>query len=150
MPVTYTLATGGQVSNPPSVNGNTFSGALALQPYLDVDVTLPDAEGGNITFSGILVPLATTVTPQAAQLAAPIVLTGSPIASPAVPGSGTTYYALQVNLTTGAVTMLTSSTAAPTASAGCLIFFQYQVAHGDSVPWQAAAATVGPTLTDLN
>ena len=150
MPVTYDLTTGGQLPTPSTpLNPAAGGAAPVMQPLVQLKVSLPDAYPGNVTFAGKISPVAGN------QLQPSMLMTGSPIALPAVPGSGTTWWALQVNLTTGAVTLLTSSTGAPTAAAGNLILMQHQVKASDTVPWSAgvAAATslgTAPTFTDLN
>jgi len=139
MPVSYNIVTG----------GNVVSGVQ--QPLLNFTLTLPDTYSGqNFTFSGIIMPVGPT-----GGLSSAIALTGSPIALPSVPASGTTYWLLQANLSTGAVTLLTSSTATPTVSSGCQMLASGAIGHTDTVPWNmgVAAATVSggsaPTFPDL-
>lgn len=62
---------------------------------------------------------------------------------PAAPGSGTTFWCIQVNYLTGAVSLKTSSTAAPTADANNVVIFQHVVKTGDVIPWLRA-----PTLPE--
>jgi hypothetical protein len=149
MPVTYDLTTGGQLPTPatpvPVASGGP---APTLQPLIQFKVTLPDTYPGNVTFAGRVSPVS------GSALGASVAMTGLPIALPAVPGSGTVFWALQVNLATGAVTMKTSTVAAPTADTGNLVIMSHKVVNGDTVPWSAgvaAATTLGtaPTFPDL-
>jgi hypothetical protein len=157
MPLTYDLTTGGQLPTPSTPLAVADGGvAPVLQPLVQFKVNLPDTYSGqNVTFAGKISPVVS------GQLQPSIVMTGSPIALPAVPSSGlTTKWALQVNLTTGVVTMLqntgtSAGVAAPAASAGCLIIMQSATVNGDTIPWTSgvsAATTLGtaPTFIDLN
>lgn len=154
MPISFMIDTGGalQVTAQPGVaQGGTPE---ALQPKVRFAMSLPDSYGGNVTFSGTVA----AVVGNALQTA--VALTGSPIALPAVPGSGTTFWALQVcvnaaNGTVGVVTMLTSSSGPPTASAGNVILMQSQTKASDAIPWSSGVAAItslgtAPTFTMLS
>src|SRR5260221_9732695 len=100
MPITYILDTGGALAVPTAPLGLAQGGpAPVLQPLIHLNVSLPDAYAGNVTFSGKVSPVV------GVSLGAGVVITGSPIALPGVPGSGTVFWCLQVNLTTGVVSM---------------------------------------------
>lgn len=151
MPVTYTTATGGNVTTGGTTNGNTL--VAGRQPFVEWGFTLPDSYPGNITFYGVLVPVNADGGSLGTPLAFSVTGGGSlSLALPSVPaGTGAvTYWALSIVLATGVVSLVTSTTAALTAAAGSLILAQGQVNHGDSVPWAANAGVVAPTITDLN
>jgi hypothetical protein len=142
MSVTYEEVTGGMPS--PTVAG----GSPSQQPIIDYKVEFPDTiSGQNVTFSGFISPALA-----AGGLGPAVALSGSPIALPSVPGGGLSLnWILQVNLTTGAVTMKTGTAATtgtqvtPSPDAGNLTIFVHTITNGDTIPWLRA-----PTTTDLN
>lgn len=145
MSATWISVTGGNVTAGGTVNTNTLS--AGRQPFLEYGFSVPDTMGGNVTFYGVVAP----VSP-AGALAAAVAFTGSPIAMPAVPGGGLSLnWGLQVNTTTGAVTLKTGTAAttgtqvSPTPDAGNVMLFIHTLTNGDTIPWLRA-----PVITDLN
>lgn len=57
-------------------------------------------------------------------------ITGSPLVAPVVPGSGTAYWIIQVNLTTGASSVKQSTSAMPNADAGNIGVFSQTLPSG--------------------
>jgi len=135
---TYEVVTGGLVLGTPP----------AQQPIVDAKVELPDTFAGqSVSFSGFLSP-----APAAGGLSTALALSGSPILLPAVPGGGLSLnWILQVNLTSGVVTMKTGTAATtgtqatPAADAGNLALFTHTITNGDTIPYFRV-----PTLLELN
>lgn len=126
--------------------GGASSDGTKLYALQQVSFQLPDSFPGNILLEGVIQPLSTdgiagggspVIFGTAVQLAT------NSIALPAVPGSGTTYYILQANTTTGVVTLKSSSVAAPAADAGNVVIFTHSVPTGATIPWMVA-----PTLVE--
>jgi hypothetical protein len=108
MPVTFSNLTG--------------DGVTVAQ--VKTSVELPD--------SGTSVSICGTVTPVAGS---PIAVTGSPLTMPAIPGSGTTYWNIQVDVTTGAATVQQSGTADPAPINGNnVVVFRQQLVAGAGAP----------------
>lgn len=72
-----------------------------------------------------------------------LVISGSPLTGPAVPVSGTTWWVVQINTTTGAASIKTSSSAQPAADAGCTAIFASTVASVEA----GLATMTSPPLT---
>ena len=105
-----------------TLSNQTGDGIVETQ--IQTNIYLPDANGGNLTILG-------TVTPVGGPLVA---ITGSPIAYPSAPGSGSIYLILQVNSSTGAATLKQSTSAMPTPDSGNI---------------QVFADTLTPSTTDF-
>ncbi|HLG72145.1 MAG TPA: hypothetical protein VFE42_20695 [Chloroflexota bacterium] len=104
---------------PITVSSTTGDGQKVT--LIDTDVTLPDS-GTSVSVVG------SVQTPGQSAVA----ITGSPVASPGVPGSGTNYWIIQVNTATGAASVKSSTSAMPTADPGNVVVFQQQIAAGAS------------------
>lgn len=72
---------------------------------IDSVVQLPDA-GSSVIVNGTVQQVGV----------APVAITGSPVTAPAVPGSGSTFWNIQVDAITGAATVVTSSVSDPAAA----------------------------------
>lgn len=140
MPVTTSVTTGGNVSNASKPNKN---------PYVEWSATLPDSfTSTSVSLSGVLIP----VLADNHTLGSASVMTGFPLAIPAVPSSGNSLvWVIEVNLSTGAATIKTGSTATtgqqvtPAADAGNLVIASHTITNGDTIPWLRALQPV-----DLN
>lgn len=71
-------------------------------------------------------------------------LTGSPLTMPAAPATGFVYWAIEVNLTTGALVVIQSTVSSPVADPGCQIIFNQTLVPGSTDP--ALVATVTPNI----
>ena len=80
-----------------SLTLSNYTGDGITVNLLDVDVMLPDS-GTSVTITGKVQPAG----------GAPALITGSPLAF-AIPGSGTNFYIVECNTTTGALTALLST-----------------------------------------
>ena len=80
------------------------SGDGVHDAMIDSMVVLPDS-GSAITVAG------SVQAPNLARAA----ITGSPLAAPAIPGSGSTFWNIQVDAVTGAATVQSSSSGDPAA-----------------------------------
>jgi hypothetical protein len=96
----------------PQTLGN-FTGDGVVDDLIDVDILLPDS-GNAVTISGRVQRVG-----QAAQTVAPTVVNG-----PGVPGSGTNYWIIQVDWTSGAATAKSSAASMPAPDANNLVVFQ--------------------------
>lgn len=103
-------------------------------PLVAVSVALPD--------SGTSVPIVGRVQPAAGTA---VTVTGSPVTIPAAPGSGSIYYVIQINTTTGAATMKQSTSAMPTADAGNIVVFQQTLGTTSSDPALVATSVTPDT-----
>ena len=90
MPSTISFATGDGLANP-----QIF--AQVAEPDSGSSIAI----GGNVNFQGVSVSI-----------------TGGPITAPSPPGSGSIYFIIQVNESTGLATMKQSTSAMPAADAG--------------------------------
>lgn len=81
------------------------SGDAVHDTFLDTVVVLPDS-GGSVSVSGAVQP---------AGAGALVPITGSPLTAPSVPGSGSTYWNIQVDAITGAASVQQSNSADPAA-----------------------------------
>lgn len=84
------------------------------EPIISTMIELPD--------SGQSVIIAGTVTPQGGGPA--VNVTGSPLTAPAPPGSGSIFWVIQVNTTTGAASIKQSTVSMPVADSGNVVVFQ--------------------------
>lgn len=78
------------------------SGDAVNDVRLDTIVILPDA-GSSVVVGGYVQPIGK----------AQVAITGSPLTAPAVPGSGSTFWNIQVDAGTGAASVQTSTTVDP-------------------------------------
>ena len=97
------------------------SGDGLTSPRIDTDIELPDS-GTSVTVVGVVQPAG----------GANVNLTGSPVAAPSPPASGLTYWAIEANLTTGALAVIQSPSAPPAADAGCIIIFLQTLSPGQT------------------
>jgi hypothetical protein len=84
------------------------------EPIIATAIELPDS-GTSVIITG-------TVTAQGGGPAVPV--TGSPLAAPAPPGSGSVFWIIQVNTTTGAATVKQSTVSMPAPDPGNVMVFQ--------------------------
>jgi hypothetical protein len=138
MPASYGITTGGIVSlagSPP---------VLHRRPFAEITFQLPDAFPGNLLLQGIVqgVDAAGTQGKPDTQLAV-VTVTPNSLALPAVPGSGNTFWNVQVDPFTGTATIFTSSTAdpapqpcaAPNAANVQMIVARQTLPTGSTLPW---------------
>lgn len=85
-------------------------------------IQLPDTNGGNVLIGGSLNPngVYNANTQE-------VTFTGSPLTAPVAPVSGTTFWLIEVNATTGALDVQSSSSGFPANTAGCFTIFQQQL-----------------------
>lgn len=86
---------------------------------LEYTVALPDA-GTSVKIAGAV----------SGAGGVKVAITGSPISAPANPGSGSIFYIIQVNTTTGAATLLQSTEAYPVVEAGNIEIFRQTLIPG--------------------
>lgn len=96
---------------------SNYTGDGLGNPIIQINIQVPDS-GTTVLVAGIVSPIG---GPQ-------VTVTGSPLTAPVVPGAGTTYWIIQADLTTGALSTKTSPSAMPTADAGAIMIF------GDTIP----------------
>jgi len=102
------------------------------EPIITTAIELPDS-GTSVIITG-------AVTPQGGGV--PVAVTGSPLAAPAPPGSGSVFWVIQVNTTTGAASVKQSTSSMPTADAGNVVVFQQTL-----VPTSTDEALVATDVT---
>ena len=85
-----------------------LTGDGVVDDLYDVTLALPDA-GTAVTIIGRIVPMGTTTN---------VTITGSPLAIPAAPASGSVFYNIQVDSVTGLATVQQSTVADPAAITG--------------------------------
>lgn len=88
------------------------SGDALVDPFLAITVVLPDS-GTSIVVQGAVQALANAM----------VAITGSPLSGTACPPAQITYYIIQVNWTTGAASLKTSTASMPTPDAGNLLIY---------------------------
>jgi len=97
-----------------------------------------DGVGTPLVQSSIEIPDSGTSVLVSGQVQSPgspaIPLTGSPVAIPAVPGAGATFYILQANTSNGAVTVKQSSSAVPSVDAGSVLLMSQSLVAGQADP----------------
>ena len=118
---------------PITISNSTGDGVMS--PRIDTDIELPDT-GTGVSVVG-------TVTPAGG---ATVSVTGSPVAAPATPATGLVYWAIEANLTTGALAVIQSTTGAPTVDAGCIILFLQTLAPGQTSDTLAGADSTPDTV----
>ena len=117
---------------PITISNSTGDGITSNR--IDTDIELPDT-GTGVSIVGTVMP-AGGVT---------VNLTGSPIAAPAAPATGLVYWAIEANLTTGALAVIQSTTGTPTVDAGCIILFLQTLAPGQTSDTLAGADSTPDT-----
>lgn len=101
------------------------AGDGVLTPALRVNMQLPDT-GTSIAVQGSYQGTLVGSNPQGVQ---PVInFNGSPVSSPGVPGGGSNFWICQVNTTTGALTVKTSTSAYPLPDAGNIVVFEQTIA----------------------
>lgn len=113
---------------------SNYTGDGVNDPIIATAIGLPD--------SGTSVSILGTVTPTGA---AAITITGSPLTAPTPPGSGSIYWIIQVNTTTGVATVKQSTSAVPVADAGNLVVFTQTLVPGASDPALVATSVTPDT-----
>jgi hypothetical protein len=101
------------------------AGDGVTQPAWRVNVAFPDS-GTTITINGSYQAPSLGVNPPALQ--SPVNFTTGTVTSPGVPGSGSNYWICEVNLTTGALLVKSSTTATPLPDAGNAVVFSQTIA----------------------
>lgn len=101
---------------------SNFTGDGLADPIIQVNIQVPDSGASVLVAGTVRAPGATNV----------VTVTGSPLTAPGVPGSGITSWIIQADLTTGALSIKTSSSAMPAADAGALMIFSDTIASTDS------------------
>ena len=101
------------------------AGDGVTSPAWRVNVQLPDT-GTTITINGTYQPPSIGANPAGMQAVLPFA-TGT-VSSPGVPGSGTNYWICALNLSTGALTVVNSTSAIPSPAAGTVVVFQQSIA----------------------
>lgn len=111
---------------------SNYTGDGSGTTKLDCDIQLPD--------SGTAVLVGGSVDPSGAGN--PVAITGSPLAMPAAPGSGSIFWNIQVDVTTGAATVQQSTSVDPAAINGNnVVVFRQTLVPGNSNPALVATAT---------
>lgn len=100
---------------------SNYTGDAVLTNQVATSIELPDS-GTSVTITG-------TVTSAGGSQ---VSVTGSPLTAPAAPGSGSIYWVIQVNLSTGAATIKQSTSSMPTADAGNIVVFQQTLVSGNT------------------
>lgn len=112
-----------------TVSNSTGDGVTSVKIVTAVE--LPDS-GSSVLASGtILDPAVGTAQ----------TITGSPVAIPAAPGSGSIFYVIQASTTTGAATVKQSTSAVPVADAGNVVIFQQTLVPTSTSPALAPSGT---------
>jgi hypothetical protein len=91
---------------------SNWTGDGVKDPIIATSIQLPDS-GTSVIIDG-------AVTPTGGPA---VTVTGSPLTAPAAPGSGSVYWIIQVNTSTGAATVKQSTVAMPAADSGNQIVF---------------------------
>lgn len=114
---------------------SNFTGDGIATPQVSVSIEMPDS-GTSYLIGGLVDPVA----------GGPIAVSGSPITAPAVPGSGTVYWIIQVDTTTGTATVKSSTSAIPVPDAGNItVFTQTLASTAPSNPVLVATNTTPDT-----
>ncbi|GAC1373740.1 MAG: hypothetical protein NVSMB4_00640 [Acidimicrobiales bacterium] len=101
--------------------------------FIDTIVVLPDS-GSSVTVGGMVALIG----------GANVLVTGSPLTAPAVPGSGSTFWNIQIDGTTGAATVQQSPSADPPAiNANNIVIFRQTLTFAVS----SAALTADTSTT---
>jgi len=126
MPVTFAITSGG-------IKGSTN----AVETFVQVQIQLPDSFPGNLTISGFVQGVLNGVTQAVMQITNGS--GGQTIALPAVPGSGNTFWNVQIDVTTGTATIQTSSVADPALlNSNNVIVARQTLPTGATQPWSSA------------
>ncbi len=105
------------------------AGDGVLTPAIRVNISLPDS-GTTIAVQGSYQAPLVGSNPQGLQ---PVVNFSGSETNPGVPGSGTNYWIVQLNVTTGVLSVKNSTTAIPLPDAGNVVIFQQSIATGTTV-----------------
>ena len=92
-------------------------------PAVRANIQLPDS-GTTINVQGIYVRPSIGQNPQGTAI--PVTFSGA-VNSPGVPGSGTNYWIAELNTTTGALAVKTSTSATPSPDAGNITLFSQTI-----------------------
>ena len=106
---------------PLTVSNTTGDGVTST--LIDLDIELPDAPG-TLLIAGSVTPVG-----QAA-----VAVTGGPLAIPAAPASGSVFYNVQVNTSTGVASVQQSTTADPAVQANSIVAFRQTLAPTSTDP----------------
>jgi hypothetical protein len=132
MPITYSLTSGG-IQNQVGVYNHLVDLIINLQDTFSSTCTIAgNVKGYNFTTSTFYTPVSVM----------------SQLTFPAVPGSGSTYWQIQVDITTGTAYLQTSSVsqaAIALATTKCIIIASSSIPSGSVAPWINAI-----TFTDFN
>ena len=110
---------------------SNYSGDGITAVKVDTYIQLPD--------SGTVVNVQGSVT---APGSVPATITGSPLAMPAAPGSGSTYWNIQVDTGTGVATVQQSASAdPPPISATAVVIFRQTLVPSSTDPALVGSAT---------
>lgn len=86
-----------------------------------------------IGLPGTTSPTTVTLDGNVGPIGGPLVaISGSPLTGPSIPGSGSTYWIIEVNTSTGAAQVKTSSSATPTPDAGNIVIFQGNILSSET------------------
>jgi hypothetical protein len=97
-------------------------------PAIRANFQLPDT-GTTVTVQGIYVPPSIGRIPQGTNI--PVTFSGS-VTSPGVPGSGSNYWITELNTTTGALAVKTSTSSTPSPDPGNVTLFSQTIPAGAS------------------
>lgn len=112
-------------------NISDMSGDGSNAPLVSFNLNLPDTNGGNAVCEGTVsfIGLAT------------VKIVNTPLALPVAPGAGQVFYMLQVNTSTGVVSLKQSTASYPTADAGNLLIYQETLGTTDTNPSNVAISS---------
>jgi hypothetical protein len=100
---------------------SNFTGDGVIDDLIDTNIGFPDS-GTSITIVGRVQKVGFAVQP----------ITGSPVSSPGVPGSGTNFWIIQVDYTSGAASVKTSTSGTPTADPNNIVVLSDSIPSTDS------------------
>ena len=113
----------------------TVTGDAIIDPLINTNVELPDA-GTTVGISGYVQAIG----------GKPVDVTGTTVTMPAAPGTGSTFWNIQVDTVTGATTVQTSPTADPGPISGTtLTIFRQRLDAGVTDPALAATSSTPDT-----
>lgn len=91
---------------------SNFTGDGVNNPLIQLNIALPDTNGGTITVVGVV----------QATGGSKVNVNGT-VTAPAAPGSGSIYFLVEANTTTGALTLLQSTSSMPAVDPGNVLVF---------------------------
>jgi hypothetical protein len=142
MSITTSIASGGFLSN---------ANKPLMQPFVELVINLPDLyAAGNLTIFGNVRGVAPLNDSLDSGHLLAVANVAAVIALPAVPGSGSTYWNVQIDPYTGTASIYTSSAADPVAqpcagansSQNQLIVARQTLPTGSVIPWLVGLAVV--------